>query len=110
MIVVFKVLLIAGLAVILRVYLTNIRTGRRDRFIVLLLFAALVGAVLYPPATTWIANRLGVGRGVDLAFYVAFLLLFFLASVFYARYKELQRSLTIIVREIAVLKARRPQD
>lgn len=106
--VVFKLLLIAGLALILRVYLTSMRTGRRDRFIVVLLFAVLVGAVIYPEATTWIANRLGVGRGVDLAFYVAFLLLFFLASVFYSRYKELQRSMTIIVREIAILKARRP--
>lgn len=103
----FKLLLIVGLALILRVYLTSIRTGRRDRFIVVLLFVVLVGAVIYPETTTWIANRLGVGRGVDLAFYVAFLLLFFLASVFYARYKELQRSMTIIVREIAILKARR---
>ena len=66
----FKVLLIGGLTGVALLYLTRGRSPWRDRFVVLVLMSGLVVAVLVPRITSLIAERLGVGRGVDLAFYV----------------------------------------
>ena len=106
----FKVLLIAGVISVALLYLARGRSPWRDRFVVLVLMAGLVVAVLVPDFTSVIAEHLGVGRGVDLAFYVGFLLLFFLVAMQRARIREQDRTITTIVREIALLKARSPTD
>ena len=65
-------------------------------------------AIVHPPLTTDVARLLGIGRGADLASYVAFLLAFFLIAVLYARHQETQRALTHVVREMAIIRARAP--
>lgn len=102
----FKALAIAGLAVAATIYITRGRSPRRDRVVVLVLVAGLVVAVLVPHVTSIVAHHLGVGRGVDLAFYVGFLLLFFLVGMQRARLREQDRTITEIVRELALLRAR----
>lgn len=96
------VVVIAFLAVWL--YLMRMRSARSDRFVVLLFLGALVGMVVYPEASTWVANRLGIGRGVDLAFYLGFLLLAFVALLQRVRLREQERALTTLARELALLK------
>ena len=110
MIVVFKLFVIASLVVVARLFLVGARSVLRDRLVVLGLFSGLVAAVLFPDSTSWVARKLGIGRGVDLAFYVAFLLLFFVVGVLNARRRDLERSVTTLVREIAMLKSRAPDD
>jgi hypothetical protein len=104
----FKALVIAGLLSVTTVYLTRGRSLWRDRLLVLLMFAFLVVAVVFPNTTEFLARHLGVGRGVDLAFYVGFLLLFFLVGMQRARLRTQERTITTIVRELAILKARKP--
>lgn len=103
----FKALAIAGLVTVATVYVTRARSPWRDRFVVFLLAAGLVVAVLFPHLTSVIARHLGVGRGVDLAFYVGFLLLFFVVAMQRARIREQDRTISQIVREIALLRAER---
>jgi hypothetical protein len=105
-----KVLLIAGLVAGSAIYLTRGRSPWRDRVVVFVLAGGLVIAVLVPHLTSVIARHLGVGRGVDLAFYVGFLLLFFVVGLQRARIREQDRTITTIIREIALLRAERGRD
>jgi small membrane protein len=103
---IFKILLIAGLAVILRIYLAKARSVLRDRLLGLGMFAGLLGTVLYPQATTWLAHKLGVGRGTDLVFYLAFVFILFLMVTLNAHRLQQEQWLTQLVREVALLRAR----
>ena len=105
---VFKLLLIAAAALAARYYLTKTRSAGRDRLIVIVLLLGLIVGVVDPETTSWVAKQLGIGRGVDLAFYVGFLLLFFLVGVQRVRLREQQRSIATMVRELALLRARTP--
>jgi len=99
-----KIVLIAGLGVTLRAYLARARSVLRDRLLGVGLFTGLLGAVLYPQATTWVANRLGVGRGTDLVFYLAIVVILFLVVVVNGRRQVQEQALTDLAREIALLR------
>jgi small membrane protein len=97
-----QVILIILLALFI-LYIYRLRTILLDRIIYLLF--ALVGIILVidPDFTTRAANLMGIGRGVDLITY-----LFILAALFYAvtlrsEVKRLERQLTAITRELAML-------
>lgn len=59
---------------------------------------------LLPDTTTFFANLLGIGRGVDLAVYIAILALLFFVFKLYAKLNELEQELTTLVRELAKQK------
>ena len=90
-------------------YLTRTRSRGFDRLITLALLGCLVAAVVYPPITSWLAKRLGIGRGVDLTFYVGFVFLLFLVGVQRVRLREYERSLSTVVRQLALLGAHSPK-
>lgn len=105
-----QVLLIAAIVAIGAFFMR--RTGADSHLAIRrLLFAAFVGiavlAVLFPNALTWIANRVGVGRGTDLLLYV--LIVMFVAFVYtqFRRNATQQRSITLLARQVALLEARR---
>ncbi len=105
---IFKLGLIAGALLAARYFVTRSRSAWRDRVIVLVLVLGLVVAVIAPEMTTWAAAQLGVGRGVDLAFYVGFLLLFVIVGAQRVRIRDQHRALVTIIRELALLRARAP--
>ena len=63
--------------VLFGVYTLRVRSIRSDRIILLALMLAGVVLVLDPGLSTWVANRIGIGRGTDLIMY-----LFILFSLF----------------------------
>lgn len=72
----------------------------------LVAFAVLaVAAVLFPDVPTWVARRLGVGRGADLVLYA--LVIAFLANIAtsYRRMNDLQRKVTELTRQLAITEA-----
>jgi hypothetical protein len=94
------ILLLALIALIL--YVFRLRTLMTDRLVFLAL--ALIGfaLIINPDLTTWIAHQVSLGRGTDLVFYI-----FIIASLFYAitttaRLRQIQRQLTLIVRQVAL--------
>ncbi len=107
---VFKLGLIVVGLLIARFYLTKTRSAVRDRLIVLTLVVGLLVAVIDPQTTTWVANRVGIGRGADLVFYLGFLFLLFLAGAQRVRLREQQKAIVGIVRELALLRARTPPE
>jgi hypothetical protein len=83
---------------------------KRNRlpFHILFVFAMLGAgafAVLFPEQTDRIANVVGVGRGVDLITYVIEVTVLFVLLHFYTKFVELQRQLTDVTRELAILRA-----
>jgi hypothetical protein len=103
-ILVLLLLAIAGL------YFTRLRKKTIDRLIILLFIFTGIFLVLAPNVTTAIANVLGVGRGADLIMYMGLLALSFFCLLLYSRIRELEASLTELVRLIAIDQARKPDQ
>lgn len=64
-----------------------------------------VYAVLRPDDVTWVANRLGVGRGADLVLYLLVIAFILGMLNFYLRFKTMDRRLTELARTLAIREA-----
>lgn len=108
---IIRVLLLTGLAAI--GYLVFLRRNKLP-FHIVIVFAMLGAgalAVMFPEHTDDIANYVGVGRGVDLIMYVFEVATLFVLLHYYTKFVEMQRQLTTVTRELAILRAeldRRP--
>jgi hypothetical protein len=78
----------------------------------LLFFSLLaLGAFLFilsPDTSTLIAKKLGVQRGADMVFYLSILAFWYLIMKLYARIKNMEQMLTILLREDALKTATHP--
>ncbi|GAA1400502.1 DUF2304 domain-containing protein [Kitasatospora putterlickiae] len=59
-------------------------------------------AVLRPSDVTWIAHKLGVGRGTDLVLYGMVLAMGFLTLNTFLRFRSLEKKLTDLARTVAI--------
>jgi small membrane protein len=102
---IIRILMLAGLAAI--GYLVFLRRNRLPIHIVTVFIILGAGAlaVLFPEDTDVIANYVGVGRGVDLIMYLFEVAAIFVLIHYYTKFVELQRQLTTLTRELAILKA-----
>jgi hypothetical protein len=100
-----RVIMLSGLAAI--GYLVFLRRNRLPFHIVTVfaLLAAGAAAVMFPGATDDIAHYVGVGRGVDLITYILEIAVMFVLIHYYTKFVEVQRQLTRLTRELAILKA-----
>lgn len=67
-------------------------------------------AVLRPDDVTWLAGRLGVGRGTDLVLYVLVVGFGFLVVSTYLRFRALESRFARLARTIALDRAERPVE
>ncbi len=104
----FILIVLLGLGTYL--YFNRLRSGILDRMMVLLF--AVLGALMtiVPDFTTRVANLVGVGRGVDLFFYLSILGLAFMCLLLYSRIRQLESSITELARALAVKKANDPDE
>jgi len=65
-------------------------------------WGSVVVFLIFPEFFGYIANILGVGRGVDALMYISIVVLFYLIYRLYAKVDTLERQITYIVREIAI--------
>src|SRR5690348_6791364 len=94
--------LLAFLALILA-YVGSHRNLSKLQFLFVALFFAAGGLfVLFPDLATLAARSLNVGRGADLLLYFAALSGVLVAANFYFRFKQTERVLTEIVRQLAI--------
>jgi len=111
---IIRILLLGGLAAI--GWLVFLRRNRLP-FHIVIVFLLLAGggaAVIFPESTNDIAHFVGVGRGADLITYVIEIVVMFTLLHYYTKFVELQRQLTAVVRELAILRSElertRPPD
>ncbi|MCF6276346.1 MAG: DUF2304 domain-containing protein [Candidatus Magasanikbacteria bacterium] len=61
-----------------------------------------VVAVVWPESTSILASKFGIGRGVDLVFYFAFVILFYIIFRLHIKIESVGRDITKIVRKNAI--------
>jgi hypothetical protein len=105
-----KIILILLLLIILRAFLVQKSLMLIRRAAAVLMFLGLLFLVLFPDISTWMANKIGVGRGVDLLFYFAHLFFLLVAITLWQRSITLTAAITKLAREIAIRNAIRPQE
>jgi len=104
-----KVILILLLFVGLRLFLVQGSLQLIKRVSAILLFGVLIILVLFPNLSTVIANSVGIGRGVDLTFYLSHLFLLLLVVILWRRLKSQDEKITQLAREMAIRDARKPE-
>ena len=72
------------------------------KLFILIFVATMVVFSINPDLSTAIANYLGVGRGADLLFYLSHLVLFFIAFMYYLKFKDMEIRFAQLVRHIAI--------
>jgi hypothetical protein len=78
----------------------NINLGQFLIWLIIWLSAIVV--IWYPQVTTYLADILGVGRGVDLVIYVSVVAVFYLMFRLLVRIEKIERDITKIVRSDAI--------
>ena len=102
---IIRIVLLAALAAI--GWFVFLKRNRLPFHIVIVFAMLFTGAfaVLFPEQTDIVANFVGVGRGVDLITYVIEVTVLFVLIHYYTKFVELQRQLTDVTRELAILRA-----
>jgi hypothetical protein len=101
---IIRVLLLLGLAA--TGWLVFLRRNRLPFHIILVfgLLGVAGAAVLFPNITQDAAQLVGVGRGADLVLYLSIVVILFVLLHYYTKFVELQRKLTDMTREVAILR------
>lgn len=73
------------------------------------LFSIAILGVLDPEFTNYIAQQLGIGRGVDVVLYLSIVLLFYLVFRTNVLIEETQHQITQLVRELALKEKHTPK-
>ena len=107
-----KTILIVAALVLFVFFLRQAHTARfqaikRIGFMVFCLFGII--AVIRPDMMTWIANKVGVGRGTDLLLYILTVVFGFFALNTFLRFRDAERRLTQLARAVALRDAIAPE-
>ena len=94
--------------IVLGTYVASHRLSGWQLLVAMTLVCLGIGLVVFPNAATYVAMRLGVGRGTDLVTYLAILGGLFAAANFYFRFKRQEQQMIEIVRELALRNPRLP--
>jgi hypothetical protein len=102
---IIRIILLSALAAI--GWFVFLKRNRMPFHIVTIFIMLGVGAaaVLFAEDTDVIANFVGVGTGADLVTYLIEVTVLFVLLHYYTKFVELQRQLTDVVRELAILRA-----
>lgn len=104
----FQILILTLIAaMVLASFVASLRGWASRREILIWLFVCLLGAIVtvWPSVTVKVANVLGIGRGADLVFYCAVVLMLAGFWMTYIRLRHLRRQMTLLVRRLAILDA-----
>ena len=72
------------------------------KFFVLCFVSAMLIFALNPDWSTEIANYFGIVRGVDFLFYLSHLTLFFIAFVYYLKFKKMEIRFAKLIQQITI--------
>jgi len=94
---------------VLMLYFSRLRSGLLDRVAVLLFSMLGIAMIVAPDWTSTVAHMVGVGRGVDLFFYLAIVAFAFSTLILYSKIRELEGSITQLVRQLAIERVQDPR-
>ena len=88
----------------------SVRTQAFKRIGFVIFLALSLDAVLRPDDTTWLAHKVGVGRGADLLLYMLVAAFAFFTVNTFLRFRNLERRFTDLARAIALRDAQPPAE
>ncbi len=104
MTIVFQVLVVV--AIMTAAWLLLRGRGARHQAIrrvgMLLFMAAVASSVFFPSTWTWVANRLGIGRGTDLLLYLLVVTFVGFVATTYRRFRQVEAEITDLARQLAL--------
>jgi hypothetical protein len=100
--------LLAGLLLTAVLYWSRMRSKLRDRALVFAIILLGIVLVADPELSNRIARAFGVGRGADLVSYLGLLCGGFCVLLLFSHQRTMQLHITSLVRELAVLRAEKP--
>lgn len=108
-----QILLVIAVAALTLYFLSNRRKARAKAgvkigFVTFLILA--IFAVLFPDATTWVAQLVGVQRGTDLMLYALIVAFVFVTVSSYLRFREQELRFARLARAVALSNAQAPDD
>ena len=78
------------------------KIGAGELFFWLAVWGGLIIVVFFPAFTSYIAEYVGIGRGIDVIIYTSIGLMFYLIFRLYVKLEELNAQITHLTREIAI--------
>lgn len=105
-----KIILIVLLVIVLRAFLIQKSLMVVKRLVAFFMFSLLLILVLFPDISTYVAKKIGVGRGVDLIFYFSHLFLLLLIVALWRHSTVLMTTIAKLSRAIALQNPKRPGD
>ena len=102
-----QIILISAFLFTALYYFVRLRNRIADVILLFILAAVAVLFILFPGWTNMIAQRLGVGRGADLIFYLCIVLFCFVILKLYSRMRKLEQQITDIIRKQAIEDAKK---
>ena len=103
-------ILILILISIVALYFSRLRSSVLGRLLVLMFGVAGIVMASAPDWTTKLANVIGVGRGVDLLFYLALIAIVFICLLLYSKIRDLETSYANLIRTISIDQAKIPSN
>lgn len=108
-----QVILVGAFVLLLIRFVTN-PVGYQTRaltkiFMILFTFIAIT-VIIFPNMANTFAHWVGVGRGADLLLYIVSLSFIFTVLNGYVRGKKVEQRMTILAREVALLKAQQQRQ
>jgi len=100
-----QIILISAFLFTALYYFVRLRNRIADVLLLFILAAGAVIFILFPDWTNFIAQKLGVGRGADLVFYICIVLFCFVILKLYSRMRRLEQQITEIIRKETIEKA-----
>jgi hypothetical protein len=106
----FKYILIGLLGTFLLYLLVLPRSSVFRKGFIFVFVLTMLTFAIKPEWSATLAQHVGVARGVDLLFYLSHLVLFFIAFVYYMKFKEMELRFTKLVRKLAIEAAPRSES
>ena len=105
-----QLILLTGVSFISLYFIIRLKKRILDIVLLIALSGCALLLILWPDITTQIAQKLGVGRGADLVFYISILLFWFVILKLFARIRRLEQTLTEIIRQDSLKNAQQLTD
>ena len=109
----FQILAILGIVALVGFFVVNRGTARASAGVKLLFVAFVVfgaSAMLRQDDVPWVANKLGIQRGLDLVLFLLVIAFAFTTVSTYLRFRDLEVRYARLARAIALQNAEPPHD
>jgi small membrane protein len=73
----------------------------------LAIWGVLILVVFFPSVTSYVAEIVGIGRGIDVVVYTSIGLLFYLIFRLYVKLEETEREITRVIREVSLMNKKK---